>query len=55
MDTFKIIAPAPHPVGYPLGIPMVVDLEDTAKVESDPAKLIRDNSSSSAEDIDIEN
>ena len=30
-------------------------MEDEAKVESDPAKLISGNSSSDAEDIDSEN
>ena len=34
---------------------LLLNLEDEAKVESDPAKLISDDSSSDAEDIDIEN
>ena len=33
----------------------MLNLEDEAKVESDSAKLISDDSSSDAEDIDIEN
>ena len=53
--SLKIIPPPPTPIGYPQGIPMVLNLEDKAKVESDPAKLISDDSSSDAEDIDIEN
>ena len=36
-------------------MPIAVNLEDEAKKESDPAKLISDDSSSDAEDIDIEN
>ena len=36
-------------------MPIAVNLEDGAKKESDPAKLISDDSSSDAEDIDIEN
>ena len=47
--------PHPTPTGYPLGIPIVVDLEGEAKVESDPAKLISNNLGSDAEDMDIEN
>ena len=52
MDIFKIKTPAmnncppPTPLGYPLGIPIVVNLEDESKVESDPTKLISDDSSS---------
>ena len=51
---FKIIAP-PIPIGYPLGIPIVVNLEDDAKVEFDPAKLVSDDSSSDTKNIDTEN
>ena len=52
--------PSPHrttttPIGYPLVIPIAVNLENEAKVESDPAKLIIDDSGSDAEDINIEN
>ena len=52
--------PSPHPItttpiGYPLVIPIAVNLEDEAKLESDPAKLISDDSGSDAEDINIEN
>ena len=36
-------------------MPIAVNLEDEAKKESDPAKLISDDSSSDAEDIDTEN
>ena len=36
-------------------MPIAVNLEDEAKKESDPAKLISDDSSSDAEGIDIEN
>ena len=56
-EMFKIIAspPPPTPLGYPQGMPIAVNLEDEAKKESDPAKLINDNSSSDAENIDIEN
>ena len=36
-------------------MPIAVNLEDEAKKESDPAKLISDDSTSDAEDIDIEN
>ena len=36
-------------------MPIAVNLEDEAKKKSDPAKLISDDSSSDAEDIDIEN
>ena len=56
-EMFKIIAspPPPTPLGYPQGMPIAVNLEDEAKKESDPAKLISDDSSSDAEDIDIEN
>ena len=39
---------------YPLVIPLAVNLEDEAKVESDPAKLISDDSGSDAEDINID-
>ena len=54
MDIFKIKTPAMNncpppptiPLGYPLGIPIVVNLEDESKVESDPTKLISDDSSS---------
>ena len=34
---------------------IAVNLEDEAKVESDPTKLISDDSGSDAEDINIEN
>ena len=34
---------------------MVVNLEDEAKVEFDPAKLVSDNSSSDTKNIDTEN
>ena len=55
-EMFKIIAPPPPtPLDYPQGMPIAVNLEDEAKKESDPAKLISDDSSSDAEDIDIEN
>ena len=52
--------PSPHrttttPIGYPLVIPIAVNLENEAKVESDPAKLIIDDSGSDAEGINIEN
>ena len=50
---FKIIAPIP--IGYPLGIPIAVNLEDDAKVEFDPAKLVSDDSSSDTKNIDTEN
>ena len=50
-----IVSSHPTPIGYPLGVPIVVDLEGQAKVKSDPAKLIGDDSGSKAEDIDIEN
>ena len=43
----------PPLLGYPLGIPMAVNFEGKAKVESDPAKLISDDSSCDAEDIDV--
>ena len=43
------------PLGYPQGLPIAVNLEDEAKKESDPAQLISDDSSSDADDIDIEN
>ena len=51
--------PHPHPTTttpmvYPLVIPLAVNLEDEAKVESDPAKLISDDSGSDAEDINID-
>ena len=57
---FKSPPPSPHPItttpiGYPLVIPIAVNLEDEAKLESDPAKLISDDSGSDAEDINIEN
>ena len=55
-EMFKIIAsPPPTLLGYPQGMPIAVNLEDEAKKESDPAKLISDDSSSDAEDIDTEN
>ena len=43
------------PLGYLQGLPIAVNLEDEAMKESHPAKLISDNSSSDADDIDIEN
>ena len=36
-------------------IPIAINLEDEAKVESDPAKLISDDSGSDAEDVNVEN
>ena len=53
--TEMFASPLPTPLGYPQGMPIAVNLEDEAKKESDPAKLISDDSSSDAEDIDIEN
>ena len=47
--------PPTTPLGYPQGLPIAVNLEDEAKKESDPAQLISDDSSSDADDIDIEN
>ena len=47
----RIIGPPPTTTGNPLSIPIAVNLEDEAEVESDPAKLISDD----AEDIDNEN
>ena len=45
----------PIPIGYPLGIPIAVNLEDDGKVEFDPAKLVSDDSSSDTKNIDTEN
>ena len=39
------------PLGYLQGLPIAINLEDEAKKESRPAKLISDDSSSDAEDI----
>ena len=50
MEMFKTIA-SPTSIGYPLGIALW-NLEDGAKVESDSAKLISDDSSSDATEID---
>ena len=50
MEMFKIIA-FPTSIGYPLGI-AIVELGGGAKVESDSAKLISDDSSSDATEID---
>lgn len=46
---------ATTPLGYPQGLPIAVNLEDEAKKESHPAQLISEDSSSDADDIDIEN
>ena len=53
MEMFKIIA-FPTSIGYPLGI-VIVELGGGAKVESDSAKLISDDSSSDAAEIDGKN
>ena len=53
MEMFKIIA-SPTSIGYPLGITLW-NLEDGAKVESDSAKLISDDSRSDATEIDSKN
>ena len=53
MEMFKIIA-FPTSIGHPLGI-AVVELGGGAKVESDSAKLISDDSSSDAAEIDSKN
>ena len=47
---FKIIA-SPQPYKLPLGIPIAVNLEDEAKVETDPAKLISDESRSDTHSV----
>ena len=49
------LPPPTHITGFPIGISIAVNLEDEPKVESDPAKLISDDSSCDAEDTDIEN
>ena len=53
MMVVRIIAPPPLPttVGDRLSIPIAENLEDEAEEESDPAKLISDDS----ENIDDEN
>ena len=50
---WKIIA-FPTSIGYPLGI-AIVELGGGAKVESDSTKLISDDSSSDAAEIDSKN
>ena len=51
--------PPPPPPRYPYRLParapIAINLEDEAKGEFDSAKLISDDSSSDAEDTDIEN
>ena len=51
---FKIIT-SPSCIGHPLGIAILWNLEDGAMVESDSAKLISDDSSSEATEIDSKN
>ena len=53
----RIIAPPPlrYPYRLPARAPIAINLEDETKVEFDSAKLISDDSSSDAEDIDVEN
>ena len=51
---FKIIA-SPTSIGYPLGIAIVGLGGWSFKVESDSAKLISDDSSSDATEIDSKN
>ena len=50
-----MVPPPRYPYRLPARAPIAINLEDEAKVEFDSAKLISDDSSSDAEDIDIEN
>ena len=54
MEMFKIIA-SPTSIGYPLGIAIVELGRWSFKVESDSVKLISDDSSSDATEIDSKN